>query len=118
MAGGGRGINFLDLMFASVLAEGLAEAMKAGSESPLPENFFTLPRDPQAWHHIRDVNKKENMVVAIEIAHPESKQLQSMFVDLAREFEGVPFLRAMIGPAGTFDEVRYREGSVAARSKR
>ena len=116
MAGGGRGINLMDLMFASVLAEGLAEAMKAGSETPPPENFISLPRDPQAWHQIRDTSKKENMVVAIDIANnlnQESKRLQPMFVDLAREFEGVPFVRATIGPAGTFEEVRFLQLIIA-----
>ena len=103
----GRRVNLLDLMFASVLAEGLAEAMK-GERAP-PDNFFSLPTNPQAWREIRDKSKQENMVIAVDIANninPESKRLQPMFVDLAREFEGVPFFRAVIGPAGTYDEVR------------
>lgn len=100
-------ISFLDLMFAEALASGMArEAMR--QEKPPPENFFLLPPDPQAWNKIQEASRKENMVVCVEFTdnrNENCKAVQRLFMDLAREFEGIPFVRAVIGP-GTYDKVR------------
>lgn len=102
------GISFLDLMFAEALASGLAREARR-PERPPPDNFFLVPRDPTAWRQIHLASKKENMVVGIEITDNTSencRRLQSVFMDLAREHDGMPFLRVQIGIGGTYDEVR------------
>ena len=103
------GISFLDLLFAEALASGMAREART-RERPPPDNFFLLPRDPRAWRQIQAASKKENMVIAVEITDNASEnclRMQKLFVDLAREFEGMPFLRVQIGGGGggTYDEV-------------
>jgi len=108
------GISFLDLMLAEALASGLArEARRA--ERPPPDNFYLLPRDPNAWRQIQTACKKENMVIAVEITdniNENCRRVQSLFVDMAREFDSIPFLRAQIGLGNTFDEVSVAIGFV------
>ena len=103
------GISFLDLMFAEALASGLArEAQARRTERPPPDNFYLLPRDPNAWKQIQTACKKENMVIAVEITdniNENCKRVQSLFVDMAREFDSIPFLRAQVGLGNTFEEV-------------
>ena len=101
------GISFLDLLFAEAIAAGLArQAMRA--ERPPPENFFVLPKDPRAWKLIHAKNKAENMVCAIEITNngrENCRRMQPLFIDLAREFDSIPFLQVAIAPGATYDEV-------------
>ena len=103
------GISFLDLMFAEALASGLArEARRA--ERPPPDNFYLIPRDPNAWRQIQTACKKENMVIAVEITDDRNencRRVQSLFVDMAREFDNIPFLRVKIALGSTFDEVSW-----------
>ena len=100
-------ISFLDLMLAEALASGLArEARRA--ERPPPDNYFLLPPDPDAWRKIRDASKKESMVVCIEFTDNSSencRRVQGVFMDLAREFEGIPFVRAVISPGCIYTAV-------------
>ena len=96
-------ITFLDIMLADALASGLAREAQRRTERPPPDNFFLLPQDPNAWGKLRDASKKENMVVCIEFCHKGKEQ--EVFMDLAREFEGIPFVRAAIGFGGSYDEV-------------
>ena len=101
------GISFLDLLFAEAMASGMAREART-RERPPPDNFFLLPRDPRAWGQIQAASKKENMVIALEVTDatsPNCKAIQPMFVDLAREHDGMPFLRVTIRPGSTFDEV-------------
>ena len=101
------GISFLDLLFADALVSGLARDA-ARAERPPPDNFFLVPRDSQAWRQIQEASKKENMVIAIEITdnvNVNCKRIQQVFMDMAREFDGIPFLRVQVGPGGTYDEV-------------
>ena len=103
------GISFLDLLFAEALTSGLAREVRR-QERPPPDNFFLLPRDPQAWRQIQVACKKENMLIAIEITDNTSdncRRMQGLFMDLAREHDGMPFFRALIGLGGTYEEV-YR----------
>ena len=101
-----RNVSFLDLMFAEALASGLArEAMRAEREKPPPDNFFLLPPDVAAWRKIQDASKKENMVICIEFTDDDCKGVQKMFMDLARQFDSIPFLRAVIELGQTFDIV-------------
>ena len=99
--------SFLDLMFAEALASGLArEAIRA--ERPPPDNFFLLPKDPGAWKMIKEASKKENMVVCVEITdgmNENCKRVRSIFLDMAREFDGIPFVRVNIEPGATYIEV-------------
>ena len=105
------GISFLDLLFAEALASGMAREARSRGRPP-PDNFFLLPRDPRAWRQIQIASKKENMVIAVEITDSVSEncqRMQKVFVEMAREFDGMPFLRVQIsgGPFGgsTYDEV-------------
>lgn len=104
------GLSFLDLLFAEAMAAGLARhAQFAGrAERPAPDNFFVLPKDPRAWRQIRDSCKEEYMVIAVEITdtiNANCKQVQPLFVDLAREFDSIPFLRVEVGPGQMYEEV-------------
>jgi len=111
------GISFLDLLFAEAIAAGLArQAMRA--ERPPPENFFVLPKDPRAWKLIHAKNKAENMVCAIEITNngrENCRRVQPLFVDLAREFDSIPFLQVAIAPGATYDEVHFYIYKACAR---
>ena len=103
------GISFLDLLFAEALASGMAREARS-RERPPPDNFFLLPRDPRAWRQFRAASKKENLVIAVEITddvNENCQRMQRVFVDLAREFDCIPFLRVQIGGGGggTYDEV-------------
>ena len=100
------GISFLDLLFAEAIAAGLARQARAAQ--PPPENFFVLPKDPRAWKLIHAKNKAENMVCAIEITNDgreNCRRVQPLYLELAREFEGIPFLQVPIAPGATYDEV-------------
>ena len=101
------GMSFLDLMFAEALVAGLARDAQR-RERPPPDNFFVLTRDPRAWMQIKEACKKENMVICLEFINEGTSS--SMFVDLARDFDGIPFLRVKVGPGigGTFDEVKVK----------
>ena len=100
------GISFLDLLFAEAIAAGLARQARAAQ--PPPENFFVLPKDPRAWKLIHAKNKAENMVCAIEITNngrENCRRVQPLYLELAREFDGIPFLQVPIAPGATYDEV-------------
>lgn len=98
------GVSFLDLMFAEALVAGLARDAQR-RERPPPDNFFVLTRDPRAWMQLKEACKKENMVICIEFINEGTTS--SIFMDLAREFDSIPFIRVKVGAGlgGTFDEV-------------
>ena len=101
------GISFLDLLFAEAIASGMAREART-RERPPPDNFFILPRDPRAWLQIQAASKKENMVIAVEITDDSNEnclRMQRIFMDMAREHDGMPFLRVKIGLGCTFDQV-------------
>ena len=101
-------ISFLDLMLADALASGLSRG-GIRAEKPPPDNFFVLPRDPDAWTKIQEASRKENMVVCIEItddSNDNCRRVQTVFMDMAREFENIPFVRVPIGLGATYDEVK------------
>ena len=103
------GISFLDLMLAEAIAGGLAREQAARRARPPPDNLFVIPRNPHAWRQIKDACKKENMVTCVDITDGTSEnctRVDSVFIDLAREFDGIPFFVVKVGPLGTFDEVR------------
>ena len=102
------GLSFLDLLFAEAMAAGLARQFAERAENPMPDNFFVLPMDPRAWRQIRDSCKEEHMVIAVEITdtiHGNCKEVQPLFIDLAREFDSIPFLRVEVCPRQMFEEV-------------
>ncbi len=48
------------------------------------------------------------MVVCLEITRKDQEKcvrVQGIYMDMAREFENIPFLRVFIEPLSTFDEV-------------
>ena len=99
--------SFMEMIFEDALASGLAREL-ARAERPPPENFFLLPSDVKAWREIQVASKNENMVICLEITrngNEKCKMVQSIFMDMARKFENVPFLRVSIQPFATFDEV-------------
>lgn len=107
------GLTFLDLLFAEALVSGLARERRA--ERPPPDNFFVLSNEPRAWREIQIACKKENMVIAVEITdnrNENCRRVQSLFIDLAREFDGAPFLRATISLGNSFEEVRCQMSTV------
>ena len=99
-------MSFLDLLLAEAISAGLAR--QAAAREPPPENFFVLPRDPRAWRMFQAASEKETMVAAIEITNnmtPNCRAVQPLFIELARKFSSVPFLRVEIGLGRTYDEV-------------
>ena len=101
------GLSFFDLMLADALAQGLARE-QARRERPPPDNVFVIPSKADAWYGVRDACRKENMAFVVDITDGSSegcKRVDSIFLDLAREFDGLPFFLVKIGPFGTHDEV-------------
>jgi hypothetical protein len=105
------GISFLDLLFAEAMASGMAREART-RERPPPDNFFLLPRDPRAWLQIKEASKKENMVIAVEVTDDSNERMQRLFVELAREYDGMPFLRVKIGLGCSFDQLRVDLGGI------
>ncbi len=101
------GISFLDLMLAEALAGGLARE-QARRERPPPDNVFVIPKEFRAWNQIKEACRKENMVFLVDITDGTSencKRVDSVFFDMAREFDALPFFLVKVGPFGTFDKV-------------
>ena len=105
---------FLNFLLAEALAAGLerAEAQEREQQQlPPPPNFFVLPRDPRAWRKLHEACRKENMVIAIEItdnSKTHCKRVQPLFMNEARKFESVPFVRVEIEFGLTYKEVSTR----------
>ncbi len=102
-------LSFFDLMLAEALAAGLAREAAQAQAKPPPDNFFVLPSDLRAWRQIKEASKKENMVVCLEITRKGNEncaRVQRIVMDLAREYENIPFLRVFIELGSTFEEVR------------
>ena len=100
------GLSFFDLMLAEALAGGLARE-QARRERPPPENVFVIPKNPDAWRQVKDACRKENMVFLVDITDGSSEnctRVDNVFIDMAREFDGLPFFIVKVGPFGTFDE--------------
>lgn len=112
------GISFLDLMLAEALAAGVARE-RAAAERP-PENFFNIPRDPQAWRNIQTACKKEHMVIGVEITdnmNENCRRNQAIFLQLARKYDNLPFFRATISLGCTFDEVSRGSYAIYTRGR-
>ncbi len=102
------GLSFLDLMLAEALAGGLEREQVRRRERPPPENVFVMPKELQAWNQIKEACRKENMVFLMDITDGSSencKRVDSVFFDMAREFDGLPFFLVKVGPFGTFERV-------------
>ena len=101
MVTGDPKMAFLDFLLAEALAAGLerAAAEEQQQTQPPPPNFFVLPQDPRAWRKFHEACRRENMVVAIEITDNSKlhcKRVQPLFVNEARKFESIPFVRVEI----------------------
>ena len=100
-------MSFLDFLLAEAISAGLVHEATKESRPP-PKNFFALPTDPTAWKRFSDASKRENMVVAIEFTNNavgSCRAVQPLFVELARQFESLPFVRVEITSGNTYDEV-------------
>lgn len=105
-----QGISFLDLL----LAEAVVSHLQAREAQP-PDNFKELVSNPEAWKRIQAACKESNMVIVLEItsdSHLNCKRIQPKFIQLAREFDELPFLRATIGPGASFAQLREDVGGV------
>lgn len=89
-------ISFLDFMLAKALAAGLAHEIAMQEHTPPPNNYFVLSNQQQAWEQFKEANKKENMVFCIEFV-PEELSKSTLFMDLARDHDNIPFLRVKVG---------------------
>ena len=100
-------ISFLDFILAKALAAGLAHEIAVQQHTPPPNNYFVLSNQQQAWEQFKEANKKENMVVCIEFVTEELSE-STLFMDLAREHDNIPFLRVKVGEGveEKFDIVR------------
>jgi hypothetical protein len=99
-------LSFLDFLLANAVASGLAHGvMNRRQENPPPENFFELSNVPQAWEQFKEASKKENMVVCVEFVTKDLSK-STLFVDLAREHEGIPFVRVVVSDEEQFENVR------------
>ena len=102
---------FLNFLLAEALAAGLERAAAEEREhqnAPPPPNFFVLPQDPRAWKKFHEACKKENMVIAVEItdnSKTNCKRVQPLFMNEARKFESIPFVRVEIQFGRTYKEV-------------
>lgn len=89
-------ITFLDLMLAEALSAGLAHESRRKQKRPPPDNYFVLSNELQAWQQFKEASKKENMVVCIEFV-TEDQSRSTLFMDLARDNDSIPFLRVKVG---------------------
>lgn len=97
---------FLELILRQAIASGLAHGIQQQRQRPPPDNYFVLSDEKQAWEEFKEANAKENMVVCVEFV-PENLSKSTVFMDLARENEGIPFLRVIkVDSGGIFDTVR------------
>ena len=99
-------MSFLDVVLAKALASGLAHDIRMQeSLRPPPDNYFVLSKDPKAWKQFKEDGRKENLVFCMEFIDEDMSS--TVFVDLAREFDGIPFVRVQVGQGteGSFEEV-------------
>lgn len=103
---------FLNFLLAEALAAGLeraeAQEREQQQQQPPPPNFFVLPQDPRAWRKFHEACRKENMVIAVEITDntkANCKRVQPLFMNEARKFESIPFVRVEIEFGLTYKQV-------------
>ena len=99
-------MSFLDVALAKALATGLArDTMRKQSLRPPPSNYFVLSKDPKAWNQFKEDGRKENLVFCMEFIDEDASS--TVFTDLAREFDSIPFVRVQVGQGieGSFEEV-------------
>ena len=100
-------MSFLDVVLAKALASGLAHDTLRRQESlrPSPDNYFVLSKDPNAWKQFKEDGRKENLVFCMEFIDEDMSS--RVFIDLAREFDGIPFVRVQVGQGieRSFEEV-------------
>ena len=103
-----RRMSFLDVALAKALTAGLThDTMRKQSLRPSPSiaNYFVLSKDPKAWNQFKEDGRKENLVFCMEFIDEDTSS--TVFIDLAREFDGIPFVRVQVGQGieGSFEEV-------------
>lgn len=100
-------MSFLDVVLAKALASGLAHDTLRRQESlrPSQDNYFVLSKDPNAWKQLKEDGRKENLVFCMEFIDEDMSS--RVFIDLAREFDGIPFVSVQIGQGieRSFEEV-------------
>lgn len=108
-----HGMSFLDVLLSNALAAGLAhDHMRQANLRPPPENYFVLSKDPQVWKQFKEDSRKENLVVCMEFIDEDMSS--TVFVDLAREFDSIPFVRVQVGQGveGSFEEAGFVQLSI------
>ena len=62
-------------------------------------------KDPQVWKQFKEDSRKENLVFCVEFIDEDMSS--TVFVDLAREFDSIPFVGVQVGQGvqGSFDDV-------------
>ena len=112
-----RTTSFIDAMLPQSLAAGLAhDCSTKESLTPPPENYFVLS-DPQVWKNFKEDSRKENLVFCMEFIDEETSS--TAFVDLAREFDSLPFLRVQVGQdgEGILEEVSFNNNNICTLNK-
>ena len=70
------------------------------SGDPDPENLHRVA-DYKEWERHQEVFRRERKVIALEITNPFSencRRIRPQFEQLAKDFEGVPFVSVLTGP--------------------
>eukprot|EP00731_Ephydatia_muelleri_P030669 Em0022g183a len=107
-------MSLFDLLVAQALLEGMARG--TARDTPPPKNFFVLQPNPRSWQGLKEICKKGNNVIAVEVTNGDqesSRRMQQVFLNLAREHDELGFFRAPIEQPGfTFVELRADLGDV------
>ena len=94
-------MSLFDLLLAKALVEGLARA-------DMPENFKVLRPNAASWRGLKEVCKKGNNVIAVEVTKEGNRRTQQAFLKLAREHDELTFFRAELDESGyTYPEVMW-----------
>ena len=82
---------------------GTKEGKQKGEEED--ESSILVVVDPEEWEREQEACRKDQKVIALEITNPFSEscgRIRSLFARLAKEFEGLPFIRVITGPFQPF----------------
>lgn len=108
--------TFLDFLLMKELVASLEnqtrdnEERRGGEKEPKPENYL-LVVDQKSWKGAQETCKRQKLVVAMEITNQfddSCRRVQPLFINLAKEFDSIPFFRVVTGPGRqlTTEQVR------------
>lgn len=102
-------MSLFDLLVAQALLERMARGA-ARDSTPQPKNFYVLQTNTRSWQGLKEICKKDNNVIAVEVTNGDqesSRRMQQVFLNLAREHDELGFFRAPIESGFTFVEVTW-----------